>query len=183
MPPSFVRNLNLLITAALIMFLSGAFVLASQWIGSSGGWIESKFFPASKDHTFVNWVLDEETHTWSADFYMNKQRPECLPVKGQIIALIGKLPRGTTARSSVSFTGKDGTTNLGGTMNRVLGWQKIEKRFNIDNPDFVIGTIARGTIYYDCHEGSLTVTEFGPFVVGEDGVFPSYATVDEGSGS
>lgn len=165
MPASdrFHKNLNYALIAGVGMFLI-AFTFASiQWYRINGSMIETKFFPVFRYLSMDDWQMNDEGK-WSTVVTFEKFRPECVFVSGQIQTVLGEIPGGDMKESTITYLGD---TTPGS--NRNPGVQTLDSRVQIDDPDFTPGTIFWGTVLHRCHPGSLTVTEFGPFVVGQDG--------------
>lgn len=165
---TFRRNLDYFLTVALSLFFIAFAVASVQWYRINGSMVETLLFPAVTDWTFKDWQLDDQG-LWSAEVWVNKKRLECIYVKGQIETVLGHLPDGEPEESTVTHVGD---TTPGS--NRSLGYQKLDKRYLIDSPKFVKGTVFGGSILHRCHPGDLTVSMFGPFVVGVDSQDPNY---------
>jgi len=159
----FRSKLNYFLSAGVGAFLI-FFTLASvQWYRINGGLIETKFFPVFEYLTMDDWERNP-TGQWSAVVTFEKFRPECVYVSGQIETVLGDLLDGDTKESTISFIGDTTPGN-----NRPTGVQQLDQRVQIDDPEFVPGTKFWGTVLHRCHSGSLTVTEFGPFIIGQNG--------------
>lgn len=166
MTGNFRRNLDWLLAAGVLAFIVSFTAASIQWYRINDNWIETYFFPAASDYSFTDWQ-EASDGTWSAVVYMNKLRPECVYVAGQIETVLGKTPRGVVDESTVSYVG-DKTPGS----NRTMGFQRLDNRLRIDEPSFVKGTVFTGSVLHICNPGRYTVTTFGPFVVGENSPQP-----------
>ncbi len=162
----FRRYLSLFVRAMVYGFAVAVAALTIQWYTFNEQWVETNFYPVATDYTFTDWQKDDQGR-WSAVVYMNKQRGECVFVKGQVETVIGTLPTGEVVESNVTHVGD---TTFGG--NRPPGYQRLDQRYQIDNPEIVEGTVFNGSVLHRCHGGNVTVTNFGPFTVGLNGEVP-----------
>jgi hypothetical protein len=58
--------------------------------------------------------------------------------------------------------------------NRPIGWQRLDKRVEIQNKTFGPGTEVRGVMLHDCGDELPFASTFGPVVIGENTEFPDY---------
>lgn len=163
MTEKFRRNLDYFLTAGVLAFLVSFTAASIQWYRINQGWIETTFFPVVQYEEFDDWQRNSAGQ-WSAVVTINKLRPECVYVSGQIQTVLGDFPDGEIKESTLSFIGDNSPGNT-----RPKGVQKLDKRVQIDDASFVPGTKFWGSVLHKCHDGNLTVTEFGPFVLGQDG--------------
>ena len=160
----FHRNLNRALILVTLVFLVSFGVTVNRWPEINKSGLESRFFPALKDWTFVDWQ-QEEDGSWSAVAFVNKVRAECVYKPGQVLVFTGRRPDGVYVESGVTWSGPQADTGR----NRPTGWQQLNRRMKIDSVEFVPGTVFSGTVLHQCHEGTPTATAIGPFVVGQDG--------------
>lgn len=145
----FHRNLNYALLAGVGMFLI-AFTFASvQWYRINGSLIETKFFPVFTYLSMDDWQADDEGR-WSAVVTFEKHRAECVYVSGQILTILGNLPDGEPKESTITIIGDDTPGS-----NRAIGLQRLDARFQIDDPTFVPGTKFWGNVIHRCHPGSF----------------------------
>ena len=166
MAENFRRNLNWFLALAASAFIISFTAATIQWYRINDTWIETYLFPVATDYSFTDWQ-EAPDGTWSAVVYMNKIRPECVYVSGQIETVLGTRPDGEVDESTVSYIGDKTPGN-----NRTVGFQRLDKRLRIDEPSFTKGTVFRGAVLHICTPGRYTVTIFGPFVVGVDSALP-----------
>lgn len=157
------KYINAFLIAGVSAFIISFTVASVQWYRLNQGWIETRFFPVFAYHSMDDWDRNA-TGQWSAVVTFEKFRPECVYVAGQIQTVLGDLPDGQIKESTISFIGDDTPGS-----NRNPGLQTLDRRVQIDDASFTPGTKFWGTVLHKCHPGSLTVTEFGPFIVGRDG--------------
>jgi len=158
----FRRNLNYFLTAGVGAFLIAFTAASIQWYRINSGLIETQFFPVFAYRSMDDWQRNS-TGQWSAVVTYEKFRPECVYVSGQIQTVLGDLPTGVAKESTISFLGEAGSDD------HPVGLQTLDRRIQIDDPTFTPGTKFWGTTLHRCHDGALSVTEFGPFVIGQDG--------------
>lgn len=166
MSSNFRQKLDLFLTAGVLAFLISFTAASVQWYRINDTWLESYFFPVSTSYSFTDWQQADDL-TWSAVAYLEKRRPECVYVSGQIETVLGTTPDGTVYESTVTYLG-----DMTPGSNRVVGFQRLDTRYRIDNPSFVKGTVFRGQVLHICTPGRYSVTTFGPFTVGVDSALP-----------
>lgn len=159
----FKSNLDKFLFAMVGAFLIAFAGATVQWYRMSSEQLETLLFPVFHYVSMDDWQ-ETASGQWVAVVTVEKYRSECVYVKGQIPTVLGLLPSGEIKESTVSFVG-DFTPGS----NRNVGIQILDKGFQIDDPTFIPGTKFWGTALHRCHEGDLTVTNFGPFIVGQNG--------------
>tara|TARA_R110000796_G_scaffold41118_4_gene101496 strand:- start:166 stop:741 length:576 start_codon:yes stop_codon:yes gene_type:complete len=162
------RVVNLLLIFALIGFGTSAGMLANQWLSLNKQGLEAKWFPPTEDWTFREWNQEDNGH-WSAEVYYYKNRAECLFVPEQILTATFLTPRGDIGESLLAFIGDKTEGNT-----RPTGWQRIDMRVEFLNPNISHGSLLRGTVLHQCHDGLPTVSGFREVVAGQDMPWPSY---------
>ena len=164
------KRLNRILLMAGAMFVVSAGVLTKVYLDMNERTLESRFFPVFTDRTHLNWE-QSETGAWSSETFLNKIRP-CDYDKKQIETMVGYTPEGEFVESGVRYVDDPSPGS-----NRPLGWQRLDRRVEIVNPKVVGGSVMRGTIKHKCDPDNpekTTITNYGPFVVGEPEVLPYY---------
>lgn len=156
-----------LLAALAAFFLSTGFLLTSL-VSVYRGDLESYFSPVFIDRTHIDW-REESDGTWSAVVFLNKRRGACIYVRDQIETAVGLTPSGEAVESRIEYV-EDRTPGS----NRPVGWQRLDSRIHFLDPGIVAGTVLRGVVLHQCGNGSVTVTEWGPVVVGESQELPYY---------
>lgn len=159
---------NLLIFLAGIGFIVSSWVLGSQYLSVNRNGFESRFFPPTVDWTFREWRQEPNGH-WSAEVYFFKLRPECIYISDQIVTATFYTPHGEIGETGIAYVGDETPGN-----NRPDGWQRLDDRVEFLHPEITPGTVMRGNVIHQCHEGAPTVSGFRDVVVGQDMPWPPY---------
>ena len=160
---TFHNRLNYVLAAGVGVFLIFFTTALLQWYRMAGGLIETKLFPVFEWVSIDDWQKNEKDQ-WSGVVTLEKFRPECVYLSGQAQTVLGYLPGDVVRESTITYVG-DQTPGS----NRATGVQTIDQRVQIDDPSFTPGTKFWGTVVHISHEGSLTVSELGPFLIGQNG--------------
>ena len=164
MTEAFRRGLNLFLVAGVGAFLISFTAASIQWYRINNVWLETYFYPVVKDYSFSNWQKAADG-TWSAVVYINKVRPECVYVAGQVETVVGTTPDGEIEESTISYIGDKSPGS-----NRPGGYQRLDQRMRIDEPTFTEGTVFQGSVIHVCAPGRYAVSTFGPFTIGVDSI-------------
>lgn len=161
--------LNRYLAVALAAFLTSALILGNSLFTIYRGDLESRFAPVFVDRTHIDWRREADG-SWSAVVFIYKRRGSCVYVKDQIETAIAVIPGGEIVEAPISYI-NDPTPGS----NRPRGWQRLDSRVHFNSPEIVSGSILRGSVLHQCGgDGRLTVTEWGPVIVGEDQDLPDY---------
>lgn len=160
--------LNRYLLVAMLAFLLSAGFFLNSLVAVYRGDLESYFSPVFIDRTHVDW-REEADGTWSAVVFLNKRRGACVYVRDQIETAVGLTPDGEAVESRVEYQ-----EDLTPGSNRPVGWQRLDARVHFLDPGIVRGTVLRGVVLHQCGSGNVTVTEWGPVVVGVDEELPYY---------
>ena len=176
--------LNRYLLVAMLAFLLSAGFFLNSLVAVYRGDLESYFSPVFIDRTHVDW-REEADGTWSAVLFLNKRRGACVYVRDQIETAVGLTPDGDAVESRIEYV-----ADLTPGSNRPVGWQRLDARGHfLDpgtvtvplhtrshflDPGIVEGTVLRGVVLHQCGSGTVTVTEWGPVIVGVDEELPYY---------
>lgn len=160
--------LNRCLLVGMLAFLLSLGFLGNSLVSVYRGDLESYFSPVFVDRTHIDWRRNEDG-TWSAVVFLNKRRGACVYLRDQIETAVGLTPEGEAVESRIEYV-EDRTPGS----NRPVGWQRLDARIHFLDPGIVEGTILRGVVLHQCGSGNVTVTEWGPVVVGVNQELPYY---------
>lgn len=165
---NFRRALNAVFVFACMGFFTGVFLVVQNWYDINKGALEARFFPVVTDYTHRDWK-QQPNGNWSAVVFIYKRRAECVYVREQIETVVAITPSGESVEALIRYVDDPSPGS-----NRTTGWQRLDARVEFLNPQIVPGSVLRGQILHQCHEGLPTVSTYGPVVVGRDTPLPDY---------
>lgn len=163
------RVINAILMTATFIFLASMAVIVQQYISLNREAFESRWFPPATDWTFRDWRVNERDQ-WEVVVYVFKARPECVYVPNQVTTLRFVTPEGRIGETRYNFEG-DSTPGS----NRTIGWQRLDDRIVISEPNLPEGTRFRGSVLHRCTNDSLpTASVFMGVIAGQDDPWPRY---------
>lgn len=166
----FRKRVNIYLMMTLVMFGGSLFLTAHSIFNIYRADLETLLFPVYTDRTHVAWERASDG-TWSSVVFINKIRPGCIYVKEQKETVIAVTAAREIIEANLVYIGDRSPGS-----NRPQGWQQLDLRVRIDNPRVTRGSTIRGSTLHRCSDGPITVTEWGPAIVGIDEPLPYYVT-------
>ena len=167
------KRRNILMTAAGMAALIGLGFGASHFLQSYKSEVETKFFPAFKDYSATEWLVEDDGRRSSITF-LDKVRGECRYNIDQKEVAVGFTLNGKAIETGIEYLKFNEQQE---DFSRPVGWQRLARRVKYTNPKIPEGSVLRGSVEHYCdveHPDRVTTTQWGPIEVGKDSSMPYY---------